>query len=666
MTIETPVIFLEGADAARVMQMVSTRLRYARHYWKPLHQRQDYWMSMFTLLDTIQQSKPLGYRRFISNEPKTSVEAAQAILTRNETRWRIDLTREETEGDEERRIVGKIERTLSGIIYDVDEMFSMRGEMPFWKRIAMQALLRGWIWAKVHVTTEALNYRESPLIADVYDSRTVYPLFDQYGLNCVIIERLCTLGELVMLYPDRFGEYELKKEYNQWTPAVKVEYWSNSRGNQPGITCTIATVGEAAREANYHLLETPLGAGSRWVIPPYEHGYPPAALPIVGVPVNGVNIEAKPALTGVLEQRLSERADLMAMQLLSWHGPGTWVADTGRSILSSVEEQMPQYNELIATIFQHFTIGTYGTWVFKTPTGEIPEWEGGIEAKIALRPEEDAKRYEPTPINADAYRLVDILTSEREKGTLSAILHAVGPFQGTGVLFQQITNSALNALEPYVDGMKQFGTRMGGSILKQMQLAAKELRPFEVSTPTAKASYFRIEFNPKTDLDSHRRYRAVPVMKPALPDDLTVRLTAARMALDPRRPMLSLVTVLEQILQQEDPEGEVDRIWEDMASMDPVLMADQLADAMERLGEPEMSARMREQEFRMKFVEDLKFRQMTGNIPGAPGGGAPGPGPETGEPSAARRTGEAEARAGVGVSEEGRRVMGEMGERLMT
>jgi len=654
----TEVMFLEGGEAAAVMQTVSKRLQYARHYWKPLHMRQDYWMSMYTLLDTIQQSKPLGYRRFVSNEPKTSVEAAQAILTRNETKWRIDLTRDETETDEERLVVGKVERTLAGIIYDVDEMFSMRGEMPFWKRIAMQALLRGWIWAKVHVTTEALNYRESPLIADVYDSRTVYPLFDQYGLNCVIIQRLTTLGELVMLYPDRFGDFENKQDYNPWAPAVKVEYWSNARGNQPGITCTLATVGEASRGGSYHLLEAPLGAGTRWVIPPYLHGYPPQALPVVGVPCNGINIEAKPALTGVLEQRLTERADLMAMQLMSWHGPGTGVADTGRSILSSVEEQMPQYNELIATIFQHFTIGTYGTWVFTTPMGEIPEWEGGIEAKIAMRPGESAKRYEPTPINQDAYRLVDILTNEREKGVLSSILSAVGPFQGTGVLFQQITNSALNALEPFVSGIKQFGTRVGGSVLKQMQLAAGELEPFEVTSPT----YFRIEFNPKTDLDAGRRYRAVPVMKPALPDDLTVRLTAARMALDPRRPMLSLVTVLETILMSEDPEGEADRIWEDMANMDPVIIVDQIADAMERLGEPEMAARMREQEYRMRLIEDIKFRQMTGNMPAQPGRAAGAP-PEAGSPEATRRTGEGREGAGAGMSDEGLRMMGAMGER---
>lgn len=650
------------------LSLVSKRLQYARQYWTPLHRRMDYWMSMYTLLDAIQQSKPLGRRRFISNEPRTSVDAAQAILTRNEMPWRIDLTRAEDEDQESRRTIGKVERTLGGIVYDIDDMFSARGEPLFWKQIAFQALMRGWIWAKGHITTEALKYRESPLIAEVYDSRTVFPHFDQYGLNYIIIEKLTTLGELVTLYPETFGDYEHKQEYNPWTPAIKVEYWSNTRGTSPGIMCTLATVGEGVQSAASHLLDAPVSPGSRFLIPPVAHGYPPDALPVVGVPVNGIAIKAKPSIAGVLEQRLSEKADLMAMQLLSWHGPGTWTADSGRSILSTIEDQMPQYNELIATIFQHFTQGTYGTWVFTTRTGEIPKWRAGIEAKIALRPGEAANRYEPTPISPDAFRLIEILSEERQKGVLSNILHAVAPQTGveTGVMLQQMTNAALNSLEPYQDGMKQLGIRFGGSLLRQMQLAAGSLKAFEVVTTAPQRAFFRLEFDPKVDLDAKRKYRPVPIPKPALPDDLTVRLTAARMALDPRRPMLSLVTVLETILRIEDPAGELDRIWEDIAQTDPVIVAEQIADAMERLGEEEMAARMRENEFRMKLIEELKFRQATGGIPGLPGQGAPpGPGPETGSPTATRRTGEA-ARERGGLESEGRELMGALGETVMS
>jgi hypothetical protein len=328
---------------------------------------------------------------------------------------------------------------------------------------------------------------------------------------------------------------------------------------------------------------------------------------------------------------------------------------------------MPQYNELIATIFQHFSMGTYGTWVFKNRTGEAPpDFEGGLNEKIVLRPEEGAERFEPSPITPDAYRLMQILTEEREKGVLSNILHAVGPMPGieSGFGLQQMTNTAVNALEPYLDGMKQFGIRFGGSVLKQMQLAAGELAPFQVVTPTPKRAYFRIEFDPKVDLDRNRRYRPVPVPKPALPDDLTVRLTAARLALDPRRPLLSLITVLETIVQIEDPAGEVNRIWEDIAQTDPVIVAEQIADALERLGEDTMAARMRETEFRQKLVEDIKFRQITGSIPGL-GGQQPGPGPETGAVQANQRTSTPGTQPpGGGMQGEGAAILGALGETM--
>ncbi len=71
-------------------QRISSLIRMGRDYWRPLHRRMDYWASMYLLFDEIQQSKPAGYRRFISNEPRTAVDSAVAIMTRNNAFWRID------------------------------------------------------------------------------------------------------------------------------------------------------------------------------------------------------------------------------------------------------------------------------------------------------------------------------------------------------------------------------------------------------------------------------------------------------------------------------------------------------------------------------------------------------------------------------------------------
>ncbi len=617
----------QKVDLERMKEGLLSQLVFAKNYWKPLHSRQDYWMNMYLLLDVVQQSKPLGVaRRFVSNDPRTGFDAALAILTRNPIPWRIPLTTAEDENADQRRLIGQIERTLTGLNYDLDELFTMRGLPTLWKQIFFQALIRGWVWGKFHITTEALKYRRSPLVAEIYDARMVYPHFDQWGLNHIFIEKKTNLGDLVSTYPLQFGNRASQNNFDPHTPAVKIEFWSNDRDVRKGIHAVLAQVGTPAQAGTYTVTAVgrSVSEDAEWVIPPFFHGYTYDNLPVVGAPVNGINIQAKPALSSPLEQRLTERADLLAMEAWSWHGANSQVAESGRSILSSVEEQVPQYNELIATIFQHLSIGTYGTWVFKTPTGEMPEFHPGIESRIALNPGESVERIAPEPISPDAYRLVELLQQEREKGVLSNILQSVTPFSGTGVLFEQMTNSALNSIEPYHNGGVQFGTLMGSSIMGQLQVAGREIGSFQLDAPTPKQTYFRVEFDPAM-LDKTRHYRAIPVLKPALPDDLTVRMTAARMALDPRAPMLSLLTVMETILQIDDPMGEMDRIFEDMAQRDPVLLPEIMAQAFDRLNEPAMAARMRETEFEAQLIADLQLRQLTGNLGTGGAGGQQGP-----------------------------------------
>jgi hypothetical protein len=533
----------------------------------------------------------------------------------------------------------------------------MRGLMPFWKQTAQQAILRGWIWGKVHVTDEALAYREAPLIAEIYDSRTVYPYFDAMGLNYVIIEKPTTVGELASLYPEAFGDLEKNPSFDPNAPAVKYEYWSNDRGGSPGVTGCLGV--PIATGQNYTPSMAPSLAPSEWIIPPYRHGYSSQQLPVVGVPVNGVNLFTKPSVTNLVLDRAQQRARLMGLQEYGayWQmSANSWVSESGRSLLSAIEEQVPQYNELIATVFQHFSIGTFGTWIFKTPTGELPEFTPGMESKVAIRPEEDLRRAEMNPISPDAYRLIQILDQERQKGVLSNILQAVVPFQGSGIFFQQVANAALNALEPYHDGMENFGTRIGTSILGQFQAASGIFKKFEVAAParasiTRRQSFFTIEFDPKTDLDRGRRYRPRPVFKPSLPDDLALRIQAARYALDPKRPVLSLMTVLENVLQIDDPAEEIDRMWADIANNDPVFVLEWAAQALEKQGEMEMAARLRTNEFRLAYTQEMQFRAATGQTGGygaettaMPTGGTTMP-PETGSPAATQHPGTGQGQA---------------------
>ncbi len=629
---------VRGAHDQEDMKIaILRRHRELKQHWKPLTLRQNMWEGMYFLLDAFQQSKPRGVAsRFISNEPRTGVDAALSILTRNPTKWRIPLLGAGDENQETRRQVGQIERTLEGLVYTIDELFTDRLQASLWRAATFQGLLRGMIWGKFHITTEALLYRRAPLIAEVYDAYQAFPHLDQWGLNHIIIEKDTNLGDLVTSYPGIYDDMlERGSAYNPNTPALKLEFWSNDRGERKGMTAVLGSVSTTSA-AGMAIVDM-MGKDARWLVPPFLHGYAYDELPVVGVAVNGAHISHKAPLFSPLEDRLSERADLAAMDSMAWHGPNSQVAETGRSILSSVEETVPQYNEIVATVFQHLRLNTYDTLVFKTPTGELPDFERGIGASIALNPQESVESLRPQPMSADAYRLLELLQNERQKGVLSNVLQAVTPNLASGVLLQQIEHAALGSIDVYMKGLRDFGTRMGTTLLAQMQKAAPILGAFELQSGTPSKTFFNIEFNPLTDLDQTRHYRPVPVIKPALPDDLTVRMTAARMALDPSQPMMSLMTVMEDLLNIDDPVAEMDRIWEDLAQRDPVIILEQMAMALEKHGEMEMAARIRQQEFAQKFVEEQKIQQITG---GGPRPQQPLPGPAAGPLSlSTQRTG---------------------------
>lgn len=608
MPVPSPVALVPDPEQTR--ELVVNRASWGRITWKPLHDRMDYGMIMYLLLDPVQQLKPVGMRRFVSNDPRTAIDSAVNILTRNTPFWRIDMPYDMHQS--ERAKVGKIERALSGIVDDLDSMFLERGEMNFWTQAAFFALARGAVWAKLQVTEDAIRIgRSSPLLGEFYDPRWVYPNFDGIGLESIVVEKQCTLNDLLVQYPNRMmAELGAKsidmRQLDPNAPAVKLEYWSNNRETGSGIYGVLGYYSTAkGLGVGFDPITDAAGTGggsggSCWLVQPIYHGYRPEALPIVGVPVNGIPLKSKPVYGSNILAAMNQRARNLGLVMPSWHDQNSWRAEWGRGLLTSVEELMPQYNEMVATALQHFTIGTYGTWVFKTQSGELPEFEDGINGKVPLRIGEDAQRFEPAPINADAYRILDILREEKQRGTLNGILQAQGSNQAnSGIVLQQSINTALNNLNPFGTGLTNFGSVGASHLLEQLKLI--RTGPLHLVSRGSK-SFFRITFDPHTDLED-RKYKPEPIFRPSVPEDILLKAQVARLLLDPRMPIMSVVTVLDKIFQLDDPEGETNRMLEDIANRDPILLLDRVAGILEEAGEQEMADRIRQKEFQAQYQE---------------------------------------------------------------
>lgn len=620
------------------------KLAFGKRYWQPLHDRMDYWLNMYLLLDVMQQSKPLGYRRFITNDPRVAIDKAQSVLTTNDAYWRIEMPAGDCE-PEERETIAKVERALSGLVDEIDQQFLERGDMPLWKQAAWFALMRGWIWAKCHVTQSAIDMGlESPLITELYDPRMVYPVLDAVGLSEFIAEKPTTLATLLNFYPELFQARQDLSKLDPNMPCIKIEYWSNDRVARKGESATLVCFDAAGSSAQNK---------SQWLINPYEHGLKPAALPVFGVPVNGIPIKDKPAISMYMRAAMLEKQDFVGP--VSWHDPSGWVAESGRGLLSTVEDNIPQYNELIATALQHFGMNTFGTLAFNTLSGEVPEYRKGMNAEIPLKMGETVQRLNPMPINDDAWKLISILKDERQRGTLADIIQAASGFQGTGVLFQQIINAARHGLEPFANGLTNFGVQMGSHVLAQFQVA-KNIKPLSLIV-RSKRSYFRLEFDPAKDLQE-RKYRPYPVFKPALPEDLMTKAQTAQLLLNPAAPIMSLVTVLDEVFMVEDPEGEVERMLVDMANREPAIVLERMAQAFEKEDHPEFAAQLRSKEFVAAMTNEMQAKQIL-TVAQQPAQAPPGPMAQTGASSA---TGGGQIVPGKGQPSEGPSPTGVIGQ----
>lgn len=628
-------------ESNRLATQVANQWLTRQLYWKPWHDRQDQWMAMYQLWDVLQNTKPTGMFRFISNDPQTGPNAAHSILTRNHVFWDMDTLAVGDMDAEDRRTAQDIEYSMGGIVDDYDSLFLRRGEGMFWFTAAWQALLRGAICFKGVVTEESGRDDGVPFQGEFIDPRITYPLFDSQGLHSIVFAKRVSLAGLLQDYPD--NEHVQRAiaptgdEYDAdlTSPGYKLEWWDFRRKKMTGVLAMWP--GQTDSFSMVVGNNSPMLFNGMWVQEPFEHGYDENNRPITITPVNQMPLNELPDVPSNMHIALSERAELSGLRRPSWIGAQGWVSNWGRSILASVEEHVPQYNELVSTILHKFSAQAYGNTVLKTRTGTLPPWEFGAGAVNALRLEESAQQLEVQPVNQDAWRLIALIQQEKERGVISNVLQASTPFgnDASGFLAAQVTDIALNGIDPFKQGLQAFGTQVSRSHMHQLR--DSDIDIVELVARSRGNTPIRIAFD--TSVLEEREFRLEPRFEPALPADLALKAQTARLLLDPRNPIMSLEDVLERVFRHPDSQGVKDRIFKDIAERDPLIVLMRIAEALKEEGEDDLAERIMETQFRAKFIEDAQFKQaqaaLGGGVPGQPPGGqqtttGAGLGPEAG------------------------------------
>ena len=226
-------------------EKLAETIKLRERLWKPRHDRMDFWLQAYLLHDIWQDNKPLGERRFISNEPMTIVDTSHRVLTRYPIQWQIAIDQYGEATEEDERLYGQIERALYGFIEDIDDDLENRGDVIARKHTAYQGLLRGMSVCKAHVTSKA--DRPSNIVYAQYDARFVLPTWDSMGLSSIICQTPMLLGEVGEEYPDTAFD-----NANPAQRVMKVEVWDKT---QTGV----ALIGVGS-------------TGVHWLIPPEKHG----------------------------------------------------------------------------------------------------------------------------------------------------------------------------------------------------------------------------------------------------------------------------------------------------------------------------------------------------------------------------------------------------------
>lgn len=588
--------------------------------WRPRHKRMDFWLACYLLYDAWQDNKPLGERRFVSNEPETIIDTVHRILTRFPISWWIAVDEFEKTDDATERLYGNIERALYGFMADINEDMLERGEQTLDKGAAYFALLYGMIATKIHLTERA--QRPSGIVAVNYDPRFVLPAYDGVGLSSVIAMTPITFGELQDEYPETVGIGTNSNASGPDQMCMKIEVWD--RVNM-GVAYSIG--------ANHQSI-------SGWCIPKQPHGFfgPDGKyqegrlnkLPFVIQDVNGLPIKEKPSsiymtnngLGATTPQELRKMATIPGYE---WRSTRVPIAERGRSILAPIEKHIFQFNEAVATIWQNFSIDTFGVYFLANRGGRVTQEQQtalGSGALIGIERGDAVQRFNPSPVSPAAIQFLQVITDERQKGTIAPVLQAMSEFR-SGFQQARMEQTALNAIEPFLFGQKTWASRVGQLIIDQLVMGKSTFnKPMNLryakDTGAGQRTFFRIEFDPnelrnlKDKSGKSMRVVVGAEIEPALPTDMLERAQIANLLTNNRRPLLSRSTVQERILRIQDPARENERIWDDVASTDPVVVMMEIADALERQGKMNIAQLFRQRENSAMLMEMLRNMQVQG------------------------------------------------------
>ena len=574
---------------------VPEQARSRENYYQARNEKMDLWYTMYLLIDEIQNRKPYNVERFSTNLPMSGVDRSVEILTRNPLRWHVVFDKERTA---ERDLMRRLELYGTGVFRDVNQLMVERYEMEVEQQAAWYGLVRGWMINEI-ILTEESGRQDSPLWFNMWDPRYVYPRRSTNGLRDVVYALDVTLDELWEDYPDA----EVRLDDPEST--VRKYIWYDA-DNYVVMADYVPKTSSRTRERESTILYS------------VKHGL--SRIPVVIVPCAGIPV----------------RSDAQATETGTWYDanntsgtrrgsnvalPRSWTAHQGRSIFAGVEQTVPQFNEFMAVLFQAIKLYAFPTVKLFSADGTLRKANigTGIANALSVRRNEDMQFMQVGAPPPGIEGALGVLTGEQGRGMVPPAL--LDQTQATsGFHMAQAVNVALNALGPWARGENRWQEQnVQQAIRQQVETGISlTLRGRYAQSRT----FFEETFDP---VEIQRMYYIEAERTPALPDDILMRAQIAQVLLNPARPIASLQTVYDQVLNWPDPDGEQSRIFGDMANSHPAIIAERLETALIEQGMPELAGIAHNEKVLAQLVQSMKMGQAAMAAKTIQGGGVGGP-----------------------------------------
>lgn len=459
-----------------------------------------------------------GQESVVGNDPLTDMSLAIHMLSSIPPRHRL-LT--SPDDKQTASMAGASERALLSMWRSLDDE-RLEGGMDTWVReMAFWMCLTGNydVAARVEVVDN-----KSIFIADVHNPEYGYPIYGDRHLTYYAYVYPTTVAHVM----DKAEFYEASlpsdfTEQNPTSPAQIADIWERTRD---GVYNTIAVLSPTG-----HLLRPRLKIEDRETIPVLVGS-------VGGIPRFNARDGNQATSGSILWQ--NERI---------YHMMNRW-----RSHQMQLVRDASQAAILVAGSGLEITKENTRKADIRLQ-GDII-WTPNVQAS--------ARRIEPAPIPVDI-RVVDSeLESMRQRGSFPALLFGGLNIDLSGFAIQQLLNAAFHRLGPHKLALERLTARIDRIWLEGFRESGTEI----TISGKDRHQYFREDF---TKDDVPESFDCMVDLRLSLPSDLLSRLSAGRTAIQ-QGPLLDRDTVLDEILQVDDPALVKRRIDTDTTENHPLIM----------------------------------------------------------------------------------------------